>query len=81
VAGCPFDLDGYAEPVRREVLSYPQLSTQLGFDGEVEVSTRTDGTVRFTGGSGSYLDPRTYSFRVGGTATVAGGTIQFTPSS
>jgi hypothetical protein len=79
--GCPFAGDSYsfAEPVRWKVLSYPELQAALDENGQVIVSAQTRGTVRITGGSGSYALPTTYSYTVAGTVSEAGGTIAFTP--
>jgi hypothetical protein len=80
-AGCPFSYDsyGYYEPVRWKVLSYPELRETVDDNGQVTVSAQSPGTIRLTGGSGSYASPSTYTFTVAGTAAAAGGTVTFTP--
>ena len=77
---CPFAASsGFEEPVRWTVLAYPTLRTQLVEGGQVYVDSVNAGTVRITGGPGSYYSPSTYSYRISGPVAVNGEFITFTP--
>jgi hypothetical protein len=79
--GCPFSITGYGylEPVHWALVDYPKVQAQVGTDGRVTVTTVSPGTIRATGAPGSYAEPGTATFSVTGTASSAGGAVQYTP--
>jgi hypothetical protein len=76
---CPFEGNGYDEPVKYQVLSYPTLTLTVSNDGSVGVQTQGSGSVRVTGAPGSYYPPYTDQFSVQGVARLAGGGVRFSP--